>query len=270
VSFCLNFILAIVRRSSTPSDVLKCKNGGFVVETTTSGGTEAGATLRSPAGNLGCHVLTTLLKLTKTFIDLFKARQNPAFSKIFDMLAVEKLTVLGGQSLTLEADNKSDNGEPAAAQLQKTNDDLTRKLQMFIYEQFENCTHILALYCSTFGHQFFKQPGLASGLVTSVYAGIEAVPDYRIRSIIRIFTKALINKCPKMCYGQVLAPVLTQLCPYMMNRLTSKWKQLIEARESPTFDEDNTDSQEVLDDVIGKLNCLFLFSKIEFVENLVA
>ena len=73
-----------------------------------------------------------------------------------------------------------------------------------------------------------------------------------MRPIVRLFLKALINKCPKSCFGSVLAPVLSQFCPYMLNRLTEKWKVLIEARELPTFDENNTDSQEVIDDVLGR------------------
>ena len=36
----------------------------------------------------------------------------------------------------------------------------------------------------------------------------------------------------------------------MIRRLEERWKQLITARESPNFDENNTDSQEVLDDVV--------------------
>jgi hypothetical protein len=38
----------------------------------------------------------------------------------------------------------------------------------------------------------------------------------------------------------------------MLDRLTKKWEQLKLARESPTFDENNTDSQEVIDDVLGR------------------
>ena len=38
----------------------------------------------------------------------------------------------------------------------------------------------------------------------------------------------------------------------MFTRLEEKWKLLKLARDSPTFDENNTDSQEVIDDVIGR------------------
>ena len=51
--------------------------------------------LKSPAGGVGVHVLSTILKLTKTFIEMFKARHNQALSKVFDMLSIEKNPVQG-------------------------------------------------------------------------------------------------------------------------------------------------------------------------------
>jgi hypothetical protein len=36
----------------------------------------------------------------------------------------------------------------------------------------------------------------------------------------------------------------------MLGRLQDRWSYLAKVRQSPSFDEDNTDSQEVLDDVV--------------------
>jgi hypothetical protein len=36
----------------------------------------------------------------------------------------------------------------------------------------------------------------------------------------------------------------------MMGRLQERWTYLAKLRQNPSFDEDNTDSQEVLDDVV--------------------
>ena len=249
VAFCLNFFVALFRRVSVPTDLLKCRNAGFV-DTSVS---EVLA-LRSPAGVVGCHILSTILKLTKTFIEMFKERVRPEFAKVFDMLAIEKTNIQGQHtSSSTNDDNNSDSGQTKLQQAQNAEkDDQTRKLQMFVYEQFENVFHILAQFCTTMGHQFYKQPGLPDALVTSVFQGIDTVPDYRMRPIIRMFLKSLINKCPKSCFGSVLAPVLSKIIPYMLDRLTKKWEQLKQARESPTFDENNTDSQEVVDDVLGR------------------
>ena len=147
-------------------------------------------------------------------------------------------------------DNKSDSG--CQQEEEQAQDQESRKLQFFIVEQFENLFHVLAQSCQLFGHQFYKQPGLAGALVTFVFQEVQHLPDYRMRPVIRMFLKTLINKCPKSCFGPVLAPVLTTICPHMYTRLEEKWKLLKLARDSPTFDENNTDSQEVIDDVIGR------------------
>lgn len=235
VAFCLEFFVSLIRRASVPNDLLKCRTSGFIDPSV--GEVVA---LRNPAGGVACHILGTVLKLTKTFIEMFKARQSPMYSKIFDMLDIEKSNVHGSE----ECDNK----HQAEAKLLPDE----KRLQMFVFEQFENLFNILAGFCSSIGHQFYKQPCLASALVSSVFQSIDNIPDYRMRPIIRLFLKSLVNKCPKTCFGEVLAPVLNQICPHMLNRLTEKWKQLIEARESPNFDENNTDSQEVIDDVVGR------------------
>ena len=76
------------------------------------------------------------------------------------------------------------------------------------------------------------------------------MPDYRLRAPIRTFLKSLINKCPTSHFSSVLVPIFNLFCPYMLTRLTEKWKQVEAMRELPTFDEDNTDSAEVITDVI--------------------
>ena len=85
IAFCLNFFVAVFRRASVPNDLQCCKESGFIDPTITDV-----MALRNPASGVGCHILETVLKLTKTFIDLFKHRSNPALSKILDMLEMGK------------------------------------------------------------------------------------------------------------------------------------------------------------------------------------
>ena len=89
VAFCLNFFVSVFRRACVPKDILSCRNSGFVDITVT----EVMA-LRNPASEVGCHILDTILKLTKNFIDMFKLRSNPAFTKVFDMLDIGKYNLL--------------------------------------------------------------------------------------------------------------------------------------------------------------------------------
>ena len=66
----------------------------------------------------------------------------------------------------------------------------------------------------------------------------------------RTFIKSFITKCPVSCFAGVILPVLRQFCPFMLLHMKERWSYLVKVRENPSFDEDNTDSQEVLDDVL--------------------
>ena len=83
VAFCLNFFVSVFRRASVPQDLLSCKNSGFVDLSVTEV-----LALRNPASGVGCHILETVLKLTKTFIDLYKLRSNPALSKMLSLIHI--------------------------------------------------------------------------------------------------------------------------------------------------------------------------------------
>ena len=165
----------------------------------------------------------------------------------FFFLLSEKFNVHGNHNNN--EDNKSDHG--GQVEEVRVQDQESKKLQYFIMEQFDNLFQILAKSCQLFGHRFYKQPGLAVALVNCVFRDLQHVPDYRMRPV-NTFLKTLINKCPKSCFDAVLAPVLTTICPYMFTKLEEKWILLKKAREDPTFDENNTDSQEVIDDVLGR------------------
>jgi exportin-5 len=241
---------------------MRCKNGGFVDPEVPL--TENGAiSLRNPAGRVGCSVLRQVLLLAKTFNDLwapqYLARFAPSYTKVLDMLEIEKLNVLGttpsrcsSQGPPGDDSNYSESGiivtKDQAAKSGKHSD--IYKAQCFIYEQYESIYHLLAQYCVNFGHEFYRQSQLAEFVVSSVLQGLHHVPDYRLRAVIRTFLKALINKCPKSHFSIVLVPIFKLFCPYMLTRLTDRWKQVEAMRELPTFDEDNTDSAEVITDVI--------------------
>merc|ERR1719445_2688805 len=84
----------------------------------------------------------------------------------------------------------------------------------------------------------------------SVVTNLPGIPDFRLRSIIRSFFKHFIVNCPSSCYSSVMLPVLRQFCPFMQSHLDQRWTYIKTVRENPNFDEDNQDSQEVLDDII--------------------
>ena len=106
------------------------------------------------------------------------------------------------------------------------------------------------LFSTNIGSEFYHQPNLASDLAQSVFANLPGLPDFRLRAMNRTFFKSLITKCPVPCFTSVILPVLRQFSPFMLLHMKERWNYLKKVRENPSFDEDNTDSQEVLDDVI--------------------
>lgn len=98
LAFCLNFLAALFRRVSVPGDLLKCRHSGFI-DTSVN---EVLA-IKSPAGNVGCHILETILKLLKTFIGQFGK------SNAFEMLDFEKSMVQGQSNEDHSADPEKNN-----------------------------------------------------------------------------------------------------------------------------------------------------------------
>lgn len=233
--FTQNFLLSICRRSACPDKLEACQAGGFVLSQNTDV-----VALRNPCWEVAVTVLPHIFMLTKAMNGLWNpdniAELHPEYAQALSMLESEKNTITG-------VGNRQSNQEA------KKKTALTR-MQSFLFDMYENNYHLLSHLCISCGYQFYQMPQLAHGIVGSVLDGITFVPDYRLRAIVRMFLKSLINKCPKSCYSEVLAPILQSLLPYMLTRLCDRWKQLIILRESPSFDESNADSQEVIDDVV--------------------
>jgi exportin-5 len=233
--FTTNFLLAICRRATCPDSLQACQTGGFVLSQNAEH-----VALRNPAWPVAQAVLPHIFMLAKTMNHLWApdniAELHPEYAQALSMLESERNTISG-------VGNRQQN------QAAKTKTALTR-MQSFLFDIFENNYHFLSQVCTSFGYEFYQMPNVAQGIVGSVLDGSNFLPDFRLRAIVRMFLKSLINKCPKSSYAGVLAPIIQALLPYMMNRLSERWKQLAILRESPNYDENNTDSQEVIDDVV--------------------
>jgi len=236
----INMVLAVTRRAEAPQDLNQAQTGGFTVPL---GGQMV---VRNPAGAHVCSVLRNLLLLAHTLNKMFspelKAKLNPGFAKAFDLLEVDRNNILG-----LPGSRSAKN--EVVYQVAKLPEPVTR-MQNFLSELFENVHHLLSHFCANIGNEFYHQPNLASDLTLSVLANLPGLPDFRLRAMNRTFIKSFITKCPASCFSSVLLPVLRQLCPFMLVHLKERWSYLKKVRENPNFDEENTDSQEVLDDVI--------------------
>ena len=242
VGFCLTFLLSVCRRSEPPSDLAACQTGGFVLST--DGST---VVLRNPAWQMMAPVLRQVFALARAMNGLWapavRSRFHQDFAKVLELMESERTAIFGVGSRT-------ENGGGGAGDGSKAGKSRFPRVQAFIFDTYENIYHLLSEVADLCGGEFYDTPGLSSDIVSCVLSEVGLVPDYRLRSIVRMFVKILIQKCPRRCYSSVLAPVLQSFCPYMLERLSAKWDQLKMARESPSFDEDDTDSKEVIDDVV--------------------
>ena len=236
----INMILAVARRSELPTDPGMAQSGGFTVPL-------SGAMVtRNPAGTLLCSILRNILLLGHTLNKLFgpdyKQKLHPGFVKAFDILEVDRNNILG---LPGSRSAKTE----VVYQVAKIPEPVT-KMQNFLTELFENVYHLLSHFCNNIGAEFYHQPSLASTLVMSVLHNLDTIPDFRLRAVNRTFLKQLIINCPVSCVQTVLLPILKHLCPFVQSHMEQRWSYIKAVRENPNFDEDNTDSQEVLDDII--------------------
>ena len=71
------------------------------------------------------------------------------------------------------------------------------KKELQIYPNL-NCLPSSAAQFCQMGLNFYRWfSGLSDGVVGSALQGLTAVPDFRLRAVVRTFLKSLINKCPE-------------------------------------------------------------------------
>jgi len=89
----MNFLLAVSRRVEAPTDPSVAAAGGFQIQ---AGGRTI---VRNPAGSQLCSILENALVLGHSINLMFsqeaKSRLSPGFSKVFDLLEVDKNNILG-------------------------------------------------------------------------------------------------------------------------------------------------------------------------------
>ena len=225
----------------------------------------------NPASATACAALPRLLLLVQTLNRVVSpagaALLHPAYAKVTDMLVVDRNNILG-----LPGSRTARN--EVTHSLERLPEPVMR-MQNFLTELFENLQHLLAHYSANLGPEFYRRPGLGQDLVRSSLSHLPSLPLFRLRAIVKMFLKAFITHCPEGRQGEVLEPVLAHLLPFMLQHLSDKWAStsttttnyhnhlhhyshnshhlhptrwadLKRIRESPGFDEDNTDSQEVV------------------------
>ncbi|XP_068966020.1 exportin-5 [Bombus flavifrons] len=240
---CICTILCVVKRCSIPDDPDRAARGSFVAALSESGN----PVYRNPATPHVIPILPTLFALLRTmnalFIPTALAALSEGYKNAHELLEAEKANLLG---LNVTNDN-----ERASEPDQSSFTALVR-MQSFLTTIHDLCYHMLGSGCHMIGRDFYQLPGLAPALINSVFSNMEMIPDYRLRPIIRVFMKPFIYSCPPAFYESVLVPVLAHVSTHMCQRLSAKWQYIAHLYESGGLDEENTDTQEVITDMLNR------------------
>ncbi|XP_043529566.1 exportin-5 [Frieseomelitta varia] len=240
---CISTILCVVKRCSIPDDPDRAARGSFVAALSESGN----PVYRNPATPHVIPILPTLFALLRTMNALFTptalAALSEGYKNAHELLEAEKANLLGL--------NTTNDNERASEPDQSSFTALIR-MQSFLSTIHDLCYHMLGSGCHMIGRDFYQLPGLAPALINSVFSNMEMIPDYRLRPIIRVFMKPFIYSCPPAFYESVLVPVLAHVSTHMCQRLSAKWQYIAHLYESGGLDEENTDTQEVIADMLNR------------------
>lgn len=203
LSHAVNTVLGVIKRCSWPDDPDRASRGGFVVGLTESGN----PIYRNPATPHVVPILPKILSIVKIFNELFApevlTQFSERFKKVNDMLDQEKKCLMGLSPILTDP---MDPTQPKATTA-------LSKIQTYMTNLYDACYHMLGSAGPSLGRDLFELPGIGVALVNSVFSGLNHVPDYRLRIIIRVFLKPFVYSCPPAFYDTVLLDVLKHITP---------------------------------------------------------
>ncbi|CAG0891346.1 unnamed protein product [Darwinula stevensoni] len=228
---CIQMIFSVVKRCTWPENIDAARLGGFVRS-------EDQTTLCNPAAP---HILPLLPGIFH-FMGVIHLLWHPeafqkfssGYKKSFCLLDVEKHLILGTPHVETA-------GELTRSPLER--------MQQFLSSMHESCCHILGNAAATLGKEFFAIPNLVGMVINESLAGIDCIEDHWLRRIVRVFLRSFFTHCPPSDYLRVVVPILSQLLPYMLTRLSQKWENGSTAEStSPAFSYETPDTREMLED----------------------
>lgn len=225
---CTSVFLAVLKRCKTANDPLK----------------------GHPAAQHMAPLLFNSFRLARVLHQLWEPESrsllSQAYTKAFDIMDSELFSTLSqGGVGTLQSSYQQ--------QTHKQQTPLDRA-QSFLFQIHHNIFVILGSFGETLGKHFYGQPGLAVAMAGTVCYGMEHIPDYRLRTVVRVFCRPIICACPSHYHQSVLQPFLTHLFPAMLQRLSWRWQHSMQQeRERSPNDENQADLHEILNDVLIRL-----------------
>lgn len=201
----LNTVLGVIKRCNCPDDPDKSYRGGFIVAQTDSGN----PITRNPAAPHVIPLLQHILALMRCLNELYNQSSVSMIHETFkganQMLENEKKTILGVTYVV------PDPLDPAQLMKQKTPFDY---MQQFLSSLFENCYHLMGSAGNALGRDLYGLDGLASALAESTFSNLDSVPDFRMRTIVRVFLRPFVYSCPSTYHASVIVPVFGQFAPF--------------------------------------------------------
>ncbi|CAD7087155.1 unnamed protein product [Hermetia illucens] len=237
----LHIVLGVVKRCSWPDDPDRASRGGFVVGRTES----YNPVYRNPATPHVLPLLPNIFALLRVLNELFSvealAMLSEGYKNVHAMLEHEKKVLMGVSPVLTDPMDPTIKKVPTALD----------KMQQFLTLIFDGCYHMMGASGPSLGRDLYQWPTLVSDLIGSSFSSLEHVPDYRLRSIIRVFLKPFVYSCPSAFYEQVLVPVFAHLAPIMLHRLKARWEYITALYAAGKLNEED-DTQEVLDDMLNR------------------
>lgn len=201
----LNTVLGVIKRVQCPDDPDKTYRGGFIIATTDSGN----PITRNPAAPHVIPLLQYILSLMRCLNELFTPNAVAQFNEYYktsnELIENEKKAILG------VVHSLPDPLDPSQLIKMKTPFEY---MQQFLSTIFENCYHLMGSSASTLGRDFYGLDGLTQAIIASCLNDLQYVPDYRMRTIIRVFIRPFVYSCPATYYSNVIVPIFSHLAPH--------------------------------------------------------
>lgn len=239
---CMNIFMALIKRCRWPDDVEVAKKGGFYCE---GSETYHSAYFRNPATPYVVSLLPIVAQLLRTYNQFWspeaRARVHPAFAPALDIHDSEKNCILG-----VRAEGESSDTSGSKQPIDRA------KSFMFSFQDY--CLQILGNAGQSLGPEYYQTPGLSEMLVNGALAGLDLLPDYRLRPILRIFLRPFVQHCPAELQPTVVLPLLKPVLPFVFQKLNVKWEKFrLKYGNSVDYETEMTEEQELLDDQLNRL-----------------
>lgn len=239
---CVHVFLALIKRCRWPDDIEVAKRGGFYCDGSDSYHTPY---FRNPATPYVVSLLPVMAQMLRTYNQLWRpevrAKAHVTFAPAFDIYDSEKHCILGVRP----------EGELLDAITSKQPLD---RAKSFLFSFQDYCLQILGNAGQSLGPEYYLTPGLAEMLVGGVLTGLDQLPDYRLRPVLRTFLRPFVQHCPPELQAAIVLPLLKPVLPFVFQKLNTKWDNFrLKYGNSVDYETEMTEEQELLDDQLNRL-----------------